>query len=288
VSAYRKALDASGRGWPGFLIAPGGKTPAIASAHPLGDPLRGVCRGECGKDGHGLYDATTDLDRIREWFASMPKANWAYRTGCAVDVLDVDVKGEDGLSTLAGLLDRHGCLPAGPSVSTPSGGLHYYFAPTGLGNAAGFAPGLDWRGAGGYVLAPPSKVDGRLYEWGMEPSTPLHPPPEWLVALVKPVRTPSQPQGGAIRRSSSAYARRALETEVGRLAMATVGDRNHQLNRSAFALGQLVAAGALDAREVVEALAVAAERIGLTAAEIEKTISSGLNRGMSQPRRLPA
>lgn len=286
TTLYAAALGYSGRGWPVFPVAPGGKLPLIGSAHPAGDPLRG-CRGACGQDGHGLYDAGTDAERIAAWWGGRSRANIGLRTGVAFDVLDVDVKEANGMATLAALLDEHGCLPPGPSVSTPSGGLHFYFRPTGHGNAAGFLPGLDWRGQGGYVVAPPSKVDGKPYEWGVGPSVGLSDAPTWLVALLRPARALTAPRG-IVRRSSSAYARRALEAEVGRLSMAPVGDRNHQLNRSAFSLGQLVAAGALDVREVVEALAATAGRIGLEAGEIAATIQSGLNRGMAQPRRLPA
>jgi hypothetical protein len=51
---------------------------------------------------------------------------------------------------------------------TPNG-VHLYFLPTGLGNRARFRPGLDWRGAGGYVIAPPSVgVDGTVYRWFLD------------------------------------------------------------------------------------------------------------------------
>lgn len=278
------ALDAAERG-PVFSLAPRSKVPAIASAHPVGDPLRNKCRGECGRDGHGLHDATTDLERIREWWERWRRANIGLRTGVVFDVLDVDVKRVNGLATLVDLLDVHGCLPGGPSVATPSGGLHFYFRPTGIGNKAGFAPGLDWRGEGGYVAAPPSVVDGKRYEWGHPPDVELPEAPPWLRALLAPASAPSAGRAGAVSRSLSAYARRALEAEVGRLSMALEGQRNHQLNRSGYALGQLVGAGALDAREVVEALAPAAERIGLTPDEIEATLLSALNAGMARPRR---
>lgn len=289
TTRYARVLGYAGRGWPVFPLAPGSKMPLIESAHPQGDPLRGTCRGECGRDGHGLYDATTDPGRIEAWFKAESRANWAVRTEVAFDVLDVDVKEANGMATLADLLDRHGCLPAGPSVSTPSGGLHFYFAPTGRPNATGFLPGLDWRGKGGYVVAPPSTLAAGAYEWGAGPSVPLCEAPGWLVDLLKPpTRAPSAPQGPIIRRSASAYARRALESEVGRLAMAPHGQRNRQLNSSAYYLGQLVGAGQLDLHEVVQTLAATAERIGLEPREIEATIQSGLNKGMAQPRRLTA
>jgi len=283
------ALAGADRGWPAFPLVEGAKVPKIPSAHPVGAPLRGKCKGECGRHGHGLYDASTDAGQLVEWWERWPRANVGWRTGIDFDALDIDVKdGAPGLGTLARILDEHGCLPPAPSVSTPSGGLHFYFRPTGHGNAAGFAPGLDWRGAGGYVVAPPSTVGGKRYEWGVGPSVGLPAAPAWLVSLLRPARTPPPPRGPIVRRSSSAYARRALEGELGRLAMAAVGERNHQLNRSAFALGQLVAAGALGAREVVEPLAAVAERIGLGAVEAEASIRSGLGAGMAQPRNVPA
>lgn len=287
TTPYAAAMALAGGDWPVFPLAPRSKLPLIAQAHPPGDPRRG-CRGECGRDGHGLHDGTTDAERIAAWWAACPRANIGLRTGVAFDVLDVDVKEANGMATLARLLDEHGCLPAGPSVATPSGGVHFYLRPTGHGNAAGFLPGLDWRGAGGYVVAPPSTVDGKAYEWAVEPAVPLSPAPEWLVALLPAVHRPASTAGPIIRRSASAYARRALESEVGRLAMAAPGQRNHQLNASAYYLGQLVGAGQLDVHEVVETLAAIAERIGLEAGEIAGTIRSGLNKGMAQPRRLTA
>jgi hypothetical protein len=69
-----------------------------------------------------------------------------------------------------------------------------------------------------------------------------------------------------------------------RLGRAQPGTRNHELNRSAFALGQLVAAGALDETETVNALSGAGLGIGLTQRESERTIASGLSAGMEQPR----
>lgn len=86
---------------------------------------------------------------------------------------------------------------------------------------------------------------------------------------------------------ASKYAQRALEAELGRLAVAPEGTRNPTLNTAAFSLGQLVASGALDEGAVRDQLTAVALRIGLTATETEKTISSGLGKGMLQPRAVP-
>lgn len=276
------------RGWPVFPVAPRGKVPAIESAHPEGDPLRGICKGECGQDGHGLLDATTESDKIREWWTERPRANIGVRTGVVCDVLDIDAH-HDGCQSLVELLDEHGCLPSGPSASTPRGGVHLYFAPTGLPNTVNIRQGIDWRGANGYVVVPPSTRSEGAYEWGLRPSEfPLLAAPAWLVDL-HPQSRRAQPgvtgSSSNTKTTSDAYGRRALEAEIGRLSMACEGDRNHQLNRSAFALGQLVAGGVLDAAEVVDALVMAAERIGLESKETENAIRSGLGDGMRQPRK---
>ena len=119
---------------------------------------------------HGFRDATTNPDQITEWFTRRPDHNLAIATGApGPDVLDVDVHGPNanGYAALgrlhcAGLLeDAYGY------VRTPSGGLHIYFAGTAQRNGHLAAHHVDFRSAGGYVLAPPSQVDGHPYlPWG--------------------------------------------------------------------------------------------------------------------------
>jgi hypothetical protein len=96
--------------------------------------------------------------------------------------------------------------------------------------------------------------------------------------------------------SVNAYARRALEDEVTNVAGAPPGNgagtgRNVQLNRAAFALGQLVAGGELPRGLVEQELLAAAERCGLVNDDgvqaTEKTIQSGLTAGERQPRQAP-
>jgi hypothetical protein len=86
----------------------------------------------------------------------------------------------------------------------------------------------------------------------------------------------------------SRYAMRAFERELDELSSTTQGARNDQLNRASFNLGQLVAAKLLDEQLVRDNLEAVALRIGLTKIETQKTISSGLRKGMQQPRDLSA
>lgn len=113
----------------------------------------------------GLHDADTDPEQVAAWWARWPQANIGIRTGIRFDVIDVD--GPAGYASLADLRDS-GALPEilGRAL-TSRGGAHLYVPPTGRGNKAGVYPGIDYRGAGGYVVTPPSfsVATGRRWTW---------------------------------------------------------------------------------------------------------------------------
>lgn len=114
----------------------------------------------------GLHDATCDLDVVQAWWRDQPQANIGIPTGHGFDVIDVD--GPPGHSSLVDLEP----IPTLARARTGSGGLHLYVAATGRGNGARIQPGIDYRGIGGYVVAPPSRhANGRLYRWERSPST---------------------------------------------------------------------------------------------------------------------
>lgn len=165
------ALAYAVRGWPVLPLEPRGKRP-LGSLVP-----------------HGVKGATTDAATIRGWWTREPDANVGIATGAAAgfDVLDVD--GEEGAASLAELERKHGPLPTTPEALTGGGGRHVLFAHAdGLRNAVRFAPGLDVRTDGGYVVAAPSvHPSGRIYTWEVtrDPvDTPLAPWPAWLVAPI--------------------------------------------------------------------------------------------------------
>ena len=142
-ATLRQAQAFATSGWPVLPCLPGQKIPATA---------------------HGYRDATTDPRQIDEWFGRHPDWNLAIATGApGPDVLDVDEHGPAGNGypafrrlRAAGLLDG-----AAIYVRTPSGGLHAYFTGSAQRNGHLPAQHLDFRSAGGYVLAPPSHVRGR-------------------------------------------------------------------------------------------------------------------------------
>ena len=114
---------------------------------------------------HGVKDATTNRARVLAWWTRHPQANIGLATGHSFDVLDVD--GPSGEQAIRELAATHGLHSSGPLVRTGGGGWHFYLAPTGLGNVqpAGLAH-VDWRGRGGYVVAPPSRhASGHSYQW---------------------------------------------------------------------------------------------------------------------------
>ena len=124
----------------------------------------------------GFKDATTDPDRIRAWWDNEPTANVAIPTGVLFDVWDFD--GETGHTSWGayGFRDNDdgwGGETVLGTCSTPRpGGLHVYVSPTGDGNKAGILPGVDYRGAGGYVLAPPSRTNRGTYRYLRPPTFP--------------------------------------------------------------------------------------------------------------------
>jgi hypothetical protein len=274
------ALDYVDRSFPVLPVEPGGK-------RPLGRLVP-----------HGLKDATLDEQRTRCWWAEEPSANVGLVTGVAFDVLDVD--GPEGIEALNAAMPCHGEVSDkrpmngvdGPTVITGCG-YHVYVAVTGHGNSAGLLPHVDWRGRGGYVVAPPSvHANGRRYEWlsGRGPDQEIATPPSWLLELLWGRPTSLNNTGQLARRAgeTTPYARRALEGEVGRVFMAPVGARNDTLNRAAFSVGQLIAGRVIeDAVAAVQALLDAGQAVGLGREEVIATVRSGVGAGSLQPRSAP-
>jgi len=266
------ALSYAGRGWPVFPLRPGAKEPDGRQAP------------------RGLLDATTEPDRIRAWWASSPRANVGLRTGEGIDVIDVDGP--------RSLLDDLGGPPVTPGALVSTGrGWHLYFASSGLPTRAGVVPGVDVRGAGGYVVAPPSlHPSGRAYRFidpgsgetlGRDEPGLLPPAPEWIRALLRPAPPASRPPFGEPRRvDTRSYAAAALADECVQVAATPPGSRNDRLNRAAFAMGTLVGAGALDPGGATHSLVAAAGRAGLGETEAARTVASGLAAGIDRPRQL--
>lgn len=266
------AIAYAERGWPVFPVEPRGK-------RPLGLLVP-----------HGLKDATVDPDVISRWWHVKPTPNIGLPTGISFDVLDID--GPHGMEAINAARPSGAPTIDGPTCHTGRGD-HVYLEVTGLGNRAGVLEHVDFRGKGGYVVAPPSiHGSGARYEWmpGWGPEhVEIQQAPAWLLDLLRP---PTSSTPGCTTSSSSgcddAYGRRALESEIGRVLIAPEGARNDQLNQAAFAVGQLIAGGAIsDAVAAIEMLHTAGLRCGLGVRECLTTIRSGIDAGSRQPRSAP-
>jgi hypothetical protein len=136
---------------------------------------------------HGLKDASTDAAVVRQLWYCAPDANVGIACSAACCALDVDPR-HGGDATLAEIERQHGPLPVTWTTKTGGGGAHYFFRSANAihNSVEQLGAGLDIRGAGGYVVAPPSRhVSGNYYEWkpGHAPGeVPLATMPPWLLA----------------------------------------------------------------------------------------------------------
>ena len=140
----------------------------------------------------GFYVATTNEEEIASWERMYRGSNWALRTGTASGcwVLDIDVKnGARGEESFFDLIGEHKDFPDTLAVKTPSGGMHYYFEMEpgirSIINGGKFG-GIDVRADGGYVLIPPSSLDGKPYEYFNENK--ILKAPQWLKDALFPYK----------------------------------------------------------------------------------------------------
>lgn len=142
---------------------------------------------------HGCLDATTDENQICEWWSEHPDANIGISTDGLV-VVDIDPMPDGSQNTFGSELEEwHSLLSSAGSV-TPRGGTHCWFCqPPGAelrNTASKISRNVDTRANGGYVLAPPSRVDSvGQYTWMMGFELNCSPnelayPPEWLMRLL--------------------------------------------------------------------------------------------------------
>ncbi|MDT3438359.1 bifunctional DNA primase/polymerase [Pseudofrankia sp. BMG5.37] len=258
----------------------------------------------------GLTDATNAPDVVGAWWSRWPLANIGLRTGVVADVLDAD--GPDGHAGLAALVDEGRMPPVTWRIAETgrAGGLHLYLPPTGDGNhtggKSGWPPHLDYRGRGGYVLAPPSNhLSGRIYQWRdglalpeLDTATgrpeiaarmPWEPAAPVVARPVNPPRRTSLPPTGTTT-DGTPYGRAALADEAATLRSTSPGARNVQLFESALKLGRHVAAGNLSEDAVRRELAAAVDSFGDWSSgsrSFEGTYESGLRKGMTDPRPAP-
>lgn len=226
---------------------------------------------------HGFHDASTEPSQVTHWWARWPRANVGMPTGTAsgLEVVDVDVHGAiRGFAAFErarreGLTDRWAAF-----VRTPSGGIHAYYPadPDQVQPSWQVASaGIDFRGAGGYVIVPPSVVvtgvgpsSYELISAGKSDPVPvdaralrdfLEPRPMWPTAPATAMR-------------------RGVDLDVERIARWVATRGEGERNRGLFWASCRLAESGLAPDSIRAALAPAAEHAGLPALEVAATIRS--------------
>ncbi len=242
--SLKAALDYGRLGWSVIPVEPRGKRPLLRWQ---------------------VYQyRRAEVPEIAEWFQRWPEANIAIVTGIVSGLVVLDLDPRHGVAASLERLNRaHGPLPDTVEASTGGGGRHLYFAHPGevTRNRVGLLPGIDLRGDGGYVVAPPSAHgSGETYRWVRSPEV-LHPVPLPLWLLQDPVGE-GAPQGHPL-----SYWRRLLRDGVAE------GARNDSI---ASLAGHLLRHG-IDPQVVTELLLTwngARCRPPLAEAEVLRTVAS--------------
>lgn len=164
--SLKDALEYGKHGWAVFPLLPRSKAPA--------------CK-------NGFHEAVKNETDIRTLWGTRTNLNIGISTGDVSNfwVLDVDFE-KGGESSLSDLENKYGSLPETLISKTGGGGKHYLFKiPQDVKipcTISKIAKGIDTRGNGGYIAAPPSiHPNGTIYEWdGGE----IADAPNWLIKLI--------------------------------------------------------------------------------------------------------
>lgn len=145
---------------------------------PLYETRAGACacgKPDCPRPGkhprtrNGVKDASRDPATIREWWTRWPGASIGIATGKVNGLLVLDVDGPEGQASLKQF--THDKIPAVWLAGTGRGVHAYFRYSDGEIRSQRLGPGLDVRGEGSYVVAPPSThVSGKVYTWKHGPT----------------------------------------------------------------------------------------------------------------------
>lgn len=259
------------------------------------------------------WDQWQETRQTAEDLAGLP---WSAAPGLAAicgpvsgALVCIDFDGGQDLGPVRAVLGALG-LPADYAwtVRTMSGAHHIWVRcpslelPSGTGKEdrparAGYDH-VELRFTGHYALLPPSMAGRYSYLAGNLPElAPAEVTPAALLMAYDLVTVASAPKAAKTATSAprvttaptgryTAYAQKALDDELDDLARTTKGQRNDQLNKACFSLGQLVGAGLLDRADVESQLEATALAIGLDERETLATMRSGLDAGESAPRQV--
>jgi hypothetical protein len=240
----------------------------------------------------GVHHATDDLAQAGRWWTTDPAANIGIATGwkSCLAVIDLDVKAmHNGTIAFTDFLNRYRlALPPGANVITPSGGWHIYLrTEPGLmvPERPGILPGVDVKGDGGYVVAPPSLVAVQTisrqdeaaggeevlvpYRWADRDICDIPAAPSWLLPWLHSAVSTGQVHDH--------YDVPAPDVEELKQTGIAEGSRNATLYRLACARYRALGtspAGAAQVRDEIQAVWQAGSTAGLSWREVLTTIES--------------
>ena len=265
--------DAAGlfaaEGVPVFPCVPGGK-------HPL--------------TGHGFHDATTDTAQIRTWWQRWPQANIGIPTGAtsSIEVVDVDVHSTGTGFPAFRAAHREGHAAGWAAlIRTPSGGLHAYYPASPDKSQPSWQAArahVDFRGAGGYIIAPPSVI---ARPNGVREPYRLILTSDSPAASVDAARLRDFLDPRALIRLPSTHAVRDVSRGADAKVLAgwVAGRGEGERNRGLFWAACRLAEAGTPPSAALDVLGPAAEHAGLGSREIVTTVRSAYRTTHAQPGR---
>jgi putative DNA primase/helicase len=237
------------------------------------------------ESGTGHERASTDPQQVAEWWGAWRNANIA--TACGPNGLVVlDLDGGDAIASWRALHPQASALLDGATavVDTPRGHHLWFRWDHSEGNAISNADHqlpehINVRGQGGYVLVPPSIVNGLRYRWANQSR--VSPLPTWLAERLRRSRLPSEVQPPApIEPVNDRRLRGAIRSATERVRTAPVGRRNNTLSYETWSLLRLVELDSPEAEAIRAEMTAAAlaNPNPLDLPAITATIQSAFNR----------
>jgi uncharacterized protein YdaU (DUF1376 family) len=211
------ALEYAARGW------------CIFPLHSIGSGQCTCHKHDCKRKGkhprtrNGLKDATDNVEVINGWWGKWQDANIGLLTGAESGFIVLDVDDKDGVygsESLQRFSEDYG-WNGQTLMSITGNGRHLLFQHPGQpikNSASTVAPGLDVRGEGGYIVAPPSvHFTGKQYRW-QDPAEPIAELPEWLLEHIVAPHQVLTPATCAIAPEAESIANGNRNTELTRIA----------------------------------------------------------------------
>ncbi len=148
--------------------------PVLPLHHPLSNGSCSCAKPDCSSKAkhprtkNGVRDASLDPLTVCQWWTQWPEANIGLATGSISQLVVIDIDPRHGGDQSWQKWTMQNNIPRTLTTRTGGGGLHLLFKAAGkkIPNRTGVLSGIDIRGEGGYIVAPPSQhASGKSYEW---------------------------------------------------------------------------------------------------------------------------